>query len=226
MEKKRRKSSEQLTQKYLESEFQKAVPLAKEKKRRVAICHEKRMYLAVLPSGIGTWRYKYGFGGRDNEISLFVEFPGKGSLTLAREKREEAKRLLKDGQDPSAIRQGKRAESEDTVIAIAEDWFATKQAVSDDTKTANRRRLEKFVYKALGRTPIRSIKPLQLLTVLRDIVEGEKNVETARRVRFLCSSIWKHAVLTGKADFNIAAGLNEAMATAEPRHFASITEPR
>ena len=63
--------------------------------------------LDVQPSGSGWWRLRYRFEGREGMLSLgtYPEVP----LALARERREEARKLIAAGTDPSAKRKADKA---------------------------------------------------------------------------------------------------------------------
>ncbi len=65
------------------------------------------MYLEVTPAGGRWWRLKYRYAGKEKLLSLGV-YP-EVRLADARERREEARKLLADGIDPSAHRQALRA---------------------------------------------------------------------------------------------------------------------
>lgn len=57
------------------------------------------LYLLVNPSGVRLWRMKYRVHGREKLLS-FGQYP-EVSLKLARERRDEAKRLLAADIDPA-----------------------------------------------------------------------------------------------------------------------------
>ncbi len=57
------------------------------------------LYLLVNPRGSKWWRFKYRFGGKENQSSLGV-YPDV-SLREARKKRNELKKILKSGRNPS-----------------------------------------------------------------------------------------------------------------------------
>ena len=58
------------------------------------------LYLEVAPAGGRWWRFAYRYGGKRKLLSLGV-FPDV-SLVDARERRDEARKLLASGVDPSA----------------------------------------------------------------------------------------------------------------------------
>lgn len=48
-------------------------------------------------------------------------------LKRAREKRDDARKLVADGIDPSARRQAERSASANTFVAVADEWLMTKK---------------------------------------------------------------------------------------------------
>ncbi|WBU29622.1 Arm DNA-binding domain-containing protein [Rhodopseudomonas palustris] len=77
--------------------------------------------LQIEPTGSKLWRFRYRFAGKANMLSL-GSFPDV-SLAAAREKRDEARRLLAAGENPSQARKTARraAESANTFGVIAEE---------------------------------------------------------------------------------------------------------
>ena len=73
---------------------------AKPKQKPYKLFDERGLFLLVKPNGVRLWRFKYVLAGR--------------------EKRDEARRLVADGIDPSAKRQEARAAQADTLTLIAE----------------------------------------------------------------------------------------------------------
>src|ERR1044072_442400 len=79
------------------------------------------LYLLVNPNGSRWWRLKYRGAGREKLLSLGV-YPDV-PLKRAREKRDEARRLVADGIDPSAQRQAVKAAERDSFEAVAREYF-------------------------------------------------------------------------------------------------------
>ena len=103
-----------------------AVRNAKPDKRPRKLSDEKGLYLLVQPKGSKYWRMKYRFAGKEKLLALGV-YPDV-SLSTARERRDNARRLLADEVDPSAVRrQGKLANiqsAESSFENVALEWFA------------------------------------------------------------------------------------------------------
>src|SRR5262245_54556843 len=87
------------------------------------------MYLEISPKGGRWWRMAYRYGGKRKLLSLGV-YPDV-SLADARERRDEARKLLARGVDPSAARKSaKRAakhQAANSFESVAREWY-TKQS--------------------------------------------------------------------------------------------------
>ena len=70
------------------------------------LCDGYGLYLLIEPNGSKLWRYNYRFKGKQNSISL-GKYPDV-SLSEARIKRIESRRLLIEGLDPSAVKKEER----------------------------------------------------------------------------------------------------------------------
>jgi hypothetical protein len=80
--------------------------------------------------------------GIEKGISLgaYADVP----LKRARDKRDDARKLVADGVDPSAVRKAQRVAKADSVEALAREWLDNrKEKVSEGTTRRNRLRLEK-----------------------------------------------------------------------------------
>ncbi len=91
---------------------------------------EKGMYLLVHKNGSKYFRLDYRFGGKRKTLALGVypDIP----LKKAREKRDEAKKLLADGIDPSANKQAIRTSNTlngpNSFEVISREWFGVHMA--------------------------------------------------------------------------------------------------
>jgi len=183
------------------------------------------MFLLVNPDGSRWWRFRYNRPGtgKRNMLSLGT-FPDV-SLKRAREKRDDARKLVADGIDPADKRQAESVAAADTFEAVAREWFAkfsTRWAPSHAEKVL--RRLERDVFPWLGRKPIAKLDAPTILATLRRI-ESRGAVETAHRALQNCGQVFRYAVATGRANADVTRDLRGSLTPWKPGHFASITDP-
>lgn len=186
---------------------------------------EGGLYLEIRPSGSRLWILKYRFGGKEKRISLGV-YP-EVSLRDARDQRDDARRLIREGVDPSARRREARAiaRGDHTFGAVAEDWWRTwtiGKAASTVTKT--RQSLDRDILPALGHRPIAEIQPSDLVPILR-LVEQRGAVETAHRVRHRIGMIFRRGVALGRCERDVSADLTDVLMPKARTHFAAIVKP-
>ncbi len=190
---------------------------------------EKGLFLIVAPSGGKWWRFKYSFDGKAKTISLGT-YPDTG-LALAREKRDDARKLLARDVDPSQHRKAAkrlRADSANNSFeSVAQEWHAKRKHewVESHAKSILLR-LEKDVFPWLGRRPIDEIDTPEVLAVLQRI-ESRGALETVRKVKQYCGRIFKYAIASGKRkSFDPCSILNDSLASQPPaRHFSAIVKP-
>src|SRR5580698_4196854 len=121
------------------------------------------LYLEIMPNGAKYWRMKYRVAGKEKRLALGV-YP-EVSLSVARQGREDARRQLAQGIDPSAarkeakqIRVAKAEAVADTFEVVAREWMA-HQDVAEVTANKSRWILETFLFSEIGHRPIAEIKP-------------------------------------------------------------------
>lgn len=183
------------------------------------------MYLEIRPSGSRLWILRYRVAGREKRISL-GPYP-EVSLRAAREARDEARALLRQGVDPSAHRQARRrtGDGAPTVEVVAWEWFETwKKDKADSTIDTSRGYVERTILPVLGSRPIAELTPSDVLEMLRPI-EQRGAIETAHRVRTRMSMICRYAINTGRATFDPTAHLRDALAAAPEEHHPAIIDP-
>jgi integrase len=185
------------------------------------------MYLELSPAGGRWWRLKYRYDGKEKRISLGT-YPDV-TLKGARDRRDEARKLLASGVDPGEHRKATKAarvtENANTFEVIAREWHA-KQAAKWSERHAIRTmdRLEKDIFPYLGRSAIADIKAPDLLAVLRR-KETSGAAYSAKRLRQISDQIFRYAIATGRADRNPAPDLRGALQAPEKTHNAAMTDP-
>jgi integrase len=199
-----------------------AVKGFKPRDRQYKVADEKGLFLIVRPDGAIWWRFKYRFAGREKQLSMGT-YPDT-SLKLARDKRDEARRDLAAGVDPSAKRQAEKAAQADTFEAIAREWLG-KLTLKRTTVRQLQRRFETYAFPQLGRYPIKTITSSDVLNVLRRI-ESRGTHETAHRVKSLCGRVFRYAVGTNRAERDVTSDLRDALISVKTRNFPGITNPK
>lgn len=204
------------------------IKASKPKEKAYKVADEKGLFLFITPNGSKYWRCKYRFGGKEKLLALGV-YPDV-SLAEARDKRDEARKLLANNIDPGLAKQlSKRAAkiaAASSFEAVAREWFAkfsTQWVPSHSEKII--RRLERDIFPWLGNRPIAEINAPELLSVLRRI-ESRGAIETAHRAQQNCSQIFRYAIVTGHAERDPAADLRGALQPAKTKHHASIIDPK
>ena len=187
------------------------------------------LYLEVRPDGAKYWRMKYYFSGKERRLAIGV-YPDV-SLAMARESRDEARKLLADGIDPSEHKRQSRAQaaeaSANTFKTVAEDWLERihRHEVVESHFKRNRRRLELYAYPKLGSRPINDITAPELLAALTAIQE-RGHIETAHRVKSLCGQIFRYGIGRGVATRDLTGDLRGQLLSPKTRHHPAITDPK
>ena len=203
-----------------------AVRLKKAGTKPEKLFDERGLYLLVVPGGGKWWRLKYRFGGKEKLLSLGT-YPDT-TLSKAREKRDEARRLIAGGIDPSVHRQAVKAArgAETSFEAVAREWI-TNRAAKWSRKQPEKvlGRLERHVFKHVGARPVGELTALELLPMFRR-VEAQGAQETAHKLREYCGQVFRYAIATGRAERDPAADLRGALKPIVVKHHASVTDPR
>jgi integrase len=199
------------------------IKAAKAQGKPYKLYDEKGLFLLVTPTGGRLWRFKYKHGGVEKLISLGI-YPDV-KLKDAREKRDEARRLIAANVDPSAKRRAEKSARADTFGAVADEWLESKKAtLSAGTWRRDRDQLVKLVGPHLANRPIAGIEAPDLLAILRRL-EKRGVRDTAHRVRAVCGRVFRYAIATGRARKDISADLKGALAPKASQSYAAITDP-
>jgi integrase len=191
----------------------------REKLYRVA--DERGLCIEVHPTGARYWRQRYSFGGKDKMLSLGT-YPDV-SLIQARERRDEVRAQVAQGIDPSAERKAAKDADALTFEAIAREWL-TRRDVSPTTAAKDARLVEARIA-AQGHRPIAAITSPEVLAFLRRHEDADK-LETAQRLKFTLSAVFRFAIATGRAESDPTVALRGAIKPPRVRHHAAVTDPR
>jgi integrase len=180
------------------------------------------LYLHVFESGGKRWIMDYRFEGKRKSFSIGV-YPAV-SLAEARQKRDEAQKILRSGIDPTQAKKQKqeRDSGKDTFEFIAKEWMSRQTDKSDSTKRKNERLL-KFAFDSFGSKPIDQITPVMVLHVCRK-EEAKGYLEQAQRIKSKCSQVFRYAVAIGKLDRDPTPDLRGALKPPKTTNRAAITD--
>ena len=147
-----------------------AIKATKGRAKPYKLTDSEGLYLLVNHSGQRYWRMNYRHLGKQRTLAFGV-WPNIG-LSEARERRDEARRALANGADPSSkIKLDRIAVSvaaANTFRAVADEWFGKIKQESLSPVTLKKIRwLLSFTYPSLSNRPIAEISPHELLAVIR-----------------------------------------------------------
>jgi integrase len=188
------------------------------------------LFLQVTASGGKLWRFKYRFDSKQKLLAL-GQYP-QVSLANARKRREDARVLLANGQDPG---EAKKAAKKQALIKeassfelIAREWYGKNAAVwSPGHALTVLCRFEKDVFPAIGGKPVSEITASDVRNLLLKI-EARGAAETALRIKIMCGQVFRYAVATGRLEHDPSSALKprEIFKRRETRHHAAITDPK
>ncbi|GBH28808.1 tyrosine-type recombinase/integrase [Sphingobium xenophagum] len=208
--------------------FATTVTSARPREREYKLTDGAGLYLLVKPNGRKLWRLNYAYLGKQRTLS-FGAWPDVG-LADARERRDEARKLIAAGLDPS--HEAKLAEAramlseENSFKLVAEEWVAKqeREGMSEVTLSKIRWLLAK-AYPRIGSRPVAKITPQEALAVLRSI-EATGRYESARRMRSVLGRVFRYAIATTRAEMDPSRDLRGALTVPKAKHLAAITTPK
>ncbi|NKF23070.1 tyrosine-type recombinase/integrase [Solimonas marina] len=200
---------------------------AKPKAKPYKLPRERGLILLINPNGAKWWRFAYRFAGREQLLSFgtYPEVP----LSLARERRDDARRQLAVGVNPSDARKEARRVSATATLsafaAVVERWKADElSGGTADYQKRVMRMLERDVLPHIGQRPIADIKPRELIAVF-DRIRERGVEETARRARTVVGQVFRYAIRRGIAELDPTQPLRGERRVKPVKHFAAFTDP-
>jgi integrase len=199
---------------------------AKSREKPYKLTDGNGLYLLVNPNGSKLWRFRYRFSDKQNMLSLgaFPEVP----LASARTKRDEARKVLADGIDPSQQKKLDRiaaaTAAKNTFAAIAEDYLAKleEEDAAKSTMSKNRWLLQDLAT-PLAKRPLTEITSAEILVVLKRIEKTGRR-ETARRLRGVIGTVFRFAIASLRATNDPTFALRGALLKPVVQHRPAITD--
>ncbi len=180
--------------------------------KQYKIFDREGLFLLVKPSGSKIWKYKYHFGGKERLLTI-GNYP-EISLLQARNNQFEAKKNLMQNIDPSQLQRESKQKLKfkvaNTFKSAVDLWHQNNSHKwlphhAEDIK----QRLENHVLPALGSRQLDTIKPMDILHLLKPI-EKRGNCETVHKLLGYIRSTFQFAVIAGLVQTNPARELSIA----------------
>jgi integrase len=208
-----------------------AILKAKPKDKPYRLYDGDGLYLQVEPGGGKLWRLKYRFDGKERKLS-FGKYPLIG-LAEARDRRDAARKMVADGQDPSRERQRRKLRDKEFAPCNFEALTAEycERRKNDGQKpwapsTAKRcEYLLSLIVGQIGKQTITDIEPMDVLAAVRRI-EKKGNLESARRAMQLTGAVLRYGVATARLTSDPTRDLRGAILNPKVEHYGALIEPR
>lgn len=193
--------------------------------RIIKLSDNQGLYLEVAASGSKLWRYRYRLAGKESVFAI-GRFPDIG-LGEARERRDAARALVKEGKNPATERRAERQEqiisNAGTFKSVGEDWREMKRSSWTDGRIDQVERvLKNDVYPQIGSLPIGSVKPTHVRILLKKIEQRSKTI--AAVARQLCYSIFNFGIIHGLCEINAAASLHGLISRDTVKHAVALNK--
>ncbi|WP_105653551.1 tyrosine-type recombinase/integrase [Cronobacter malonaticus] len=194
----------------------KQIDAAKPKDKPYRISDGNGLYVYIPASGKKVWQLRYQFEGKE-KIHTVGKYPEIGPAE-ARNIAFEVKRDLAIGLNPAAKKK-QQDKIPDTFGSIYEEWYKHKRQVwSEGYAVELQRMFEADILPYIGKMTMDDIEPMTLLKVLRRF-EDRGAMERANKARRRCGEVFRYAVVTGRAKYNPAPDLADAMKGYRKKNF-------
>ncbi|WP_048224769.1 MULTISPECIES: tyrosine-type recombinase/integrase [Citrobacter freundii complex] len=185
----------------------KQIDAAKPKDKPYRMLDSNGLYLYVPVTGKKVWQLRYKLDGKEKVLTV-GKYPLM-SLQEARDKAWIAKKDVSVGVDP--IKAKKLSVKDNSFGSIYQEWYEHKNQVwSEVYSTELSRMFQDDILPLIGGMEINEIEPMQILEVIRRF-EDRGAMERANKARRRCGEVFRYAIVTGRAKYNPAPDLADAM---------------
>jgi len=178
----------------------------------------------ISPNGSKLWRWKFDLAGKERLLAL-GSYP-ETSLSDARRLRDEARALVKRGIDPVRERQQEKAlavvAAGNTFEVAAELYIDRARAKGRSLKTVTRMERHKRQAASLADRPIASIKPHEVLAVVKDL--AARAPTSALQLQSWFGAVFRLAISNQMCPADPTASLRGAIAAPTPQHQPALLD--
>lgn len=189
---------------------------AKPRDKAYKLTDKNGLFLEVRPTGGKYWRYRFRIDGQEKKFTL-GEYPGMG-LSEAREAHQQARKLVKQGVNPTPHREAeKRLAIDNGFEKVARDWMADNAKkwtpyYAGQVQTF----IERDLVPELGDRPIKEITAVDLLKVVKKVELRAPSV--AVLLRQWSGAIFRYAIAHGKTEHDPSGALRGQIQKPRVKH--------
>lgn len=200
---------------------------AKPRDKEYNLADGNGLSLRVKPIGTKAWIFNYYHPFTKKRTNLGLGNYPEVTLAQARQRRDEARKLLAQDIDPQEQRELNRAqqkaEFDNTFQKVAQDWLDVKRpAITENHAKSTWNSLELHIFPEIGNYPISQLTAPKMISILKPIaLKG--NLETVKRLCQRINEIMVFAVNTGLIPQNNLAGINKAFSAPAKKNMATIS---
>ena len=156
------------------------------------------LYVAVTPAGGVSFRFNYRINGRQETLTLGTYGPAGITLGEAREKLNDAKKLIAAGKSPAKekAREKARVNAGETFGAWAERWLKDHQ-MADSTRDMRRSVYERDVKPRFDKAKLAEVSH-EDVRMMADAIVGRGAPATAVHAREIVMLVYRFAILKGQ----------------------------
>jgi integrase len=203
------------------------VQKAKAKEKEYKLSDGGGLYLLVTPTGGKLWRFDYRFNDKRKTLS-FKTYP-EISLSQARINREEARKLVANGVDPSEFKKEqaykRELESQNTFELVTRKWFDThKGRWSEGHSKHILSRFENDIFPVVGNKPLVDVRRRDLTKILEAV--SKRALETAHRMKIAINQMLNYAVAHEYIPQNPLGDTRGLLPKIVHKHMAAPTDPK
>jgi integrase len=199
---------------------------SKPKEKEYNLADGEGLYLRIKPTGSKAWIFNYirPISEKRSNLSL-GNYPAM-SLALAREKKNEYRKLLAQNIDPQLhleeLERSAKYAFANTFQAVSVLWLETKKGeVTDDYITKITNSFENHLFKFIGSQAVTTLTAPQVIALLKPLA-AKGSLETVSRLCYRINEVMDYAVNTGIAQSNPLANIKAAFQAPKSKNMATL----
>ena len=199
---------------------------SKAKLKDYSLADGSGLYLRVRPNGSKLWIFNYAKPFTKKRTNLSLGSYPELSLSDARERRSELRKLLAANVDPKSHRErllrDRKLSLEQTFEKLFESWLEVKKStVSKDYALDVERAFRRHILPNIGKLPIEQVDRVKVISTLKPI-ESKGARETVRRLCQKLNEIMVFAANSGLIESNPLSGIQMAFKKPQRRNLPAL----